>query len=91
LHTLTFTRRYFAVDRRDIAYLRFIVESYDGLATLSTVDAANGIISLSFPGCFAEEVSQLVQALKTETTIADIACPDGYGTLLEHHEGREQN
>ena len=38
------TPRYFRVDRRQHAYLTFIVESYEGICTVSTVDNAQGII-----------------------------------------------
>jgi hypothetical protein len=91
LHIQTCTRRYFKVDRSDIAYLRFIIESYDGLASLSTVDTASGIVSLSFPDCFVEEVDQLVQALKSEITILEIAFPDGFGDSRERHDGQEHS
>jgi hypothetical protein len=87
----TCTRRYFVVDRSDIAYLRFIIESYDGLASLSTVDTAFGIVSLSFPDCFAEEMDQLVQALKSEMKISETAFPDRCGDSRERHDGREHN
>ncbi|HKZ16351.1 MAG TPA: DUF4911 domain-containing protein [Geobacteraceae bacterium] len=87
---LTFTKRYYRVNRSDIAYLRFIIESYDGLASLSTVDNINGIVSMSVPGCFVEEVDQLVQALKSEITISEIAFPDGSVDQRERHDGQEQ-
>ena len=45
-------RRYYRIDRRQIAFLKFILEAYDGIATLSTIDPRQGIISLDIaPGC----------------------------------------
>jgi len=45
-------KRYYRVDRRAIAYLKFILEAYDGLAVVSTLDRAAGIIVLHIsPGC----------------------------------------
>ena len=45
-------RRYYRIDRRQIAFLKFILEAYDGIATLSTIDPRKGIISLDIPpGC----------------------------------------
>ena len=44
--------RHYRVDRHKIGYLKFILEGYDGLATLSTLDARQGIIVLYMPpGC----------------------------------------
>ena len=51
LHT---TQRHYRIDRRDISYLRFILEGYDGTAVLTTRDAARGIVSITIaPGCEA--------------------------------------
>ncbi len=75
--TTSFLTRYFAVNRSDIAYLRFIIESYEGLATLSTMDGKKGIVSLSSPRCFAGEVDRLVHALKSEIMITEITFTGG--------------
>ena len=46
------TKRYYRVDRREIAFLRFIFEAYDGLAVLETLDPAAGSIVFHIaPGC----------------------------------------
>lgn len=40
------------VNRRDIAILKFILEGYDGLAQLTTVDASAGkLVLMIAPGC----------------------------------------
>jgi hypothetical protein len=45
-------KRCYRVDRREIAYLKFILEAYDGLAVVSTLDPQAGIIVLHIsPGC----------------------------------------
>jgi len=49
MNTSTLTYR---VDRREIAFLRFVIEGYDGIAVLSTLDAREGIVVLHVaPGC----------------------------------------
>ena len=54
------------VNRRDIAYLKFILEGYDGLAQLTTVDAAKGKVALLVaPGCEGT-VRELLDDLKNE-------------------------
>ena len=40
------------VDRREIGFLKFILEAYDGIATMTTIDARQGIVLLRIaPGC----------------------------------------
>jgi hypothetical protein len=43
--------RIYRMDRRDISYLRFILEAYEGMAVLTTREAALGIVSITIaPG-----------------------------------------
>ena len=60
------------IDRRQIAYLKFIIEAYDGIAVLSTVDPVQGIVKLSIaPGCEAE-VETVLQDLKKDIMIEPV-------------------
>ena len=90
MYNLFFTKKYYSVNRADIAYLRCIIEAYEGLATLSTVDAKNGIISLSVPSCFADEAELLVQSLGSEVPITEIPYPDGCPGQGESPDKEEQ-
>lgn len=46
------SRKYYRVDRRQINLLRFTFEAYEGVAVVSTLDSAAGLIALSIaPGC----------------------------------------
>ena len=48
-------KRYYRVDRRKIAFLRFIFEAYDGLAIIETLNPESGVIVLYIaPGCEAD-------------------------------------
>ncbi len=43
---------FYRIDRKRISYLRFILEAYDGIAVVSTVDAKEGLIKIAIaPGC----------------------------------------
>jgi len=43
---------YYRVDRKEISYLKFIVEAYDGIAVVTTIDPVEGVIALRVaPGC----------------------------------------
>jgi len=45
-------KKYFRVERKEISFLRFIFEAYDGIAVLRTVDADEGLVVLHIPpGC----------------------------------------
>ncbi len=54
-------RLFYRVDRRQIGYIKFIIEAYEGIAVLSTLDSAEGHVVLSVaPGCQAivEDIMQ---------------------------------
>ena len=62
-------RKIFKIDPREIAYLRFILEGYDGLAVLTTLDAKSGIIELMIPPACMDDVEMIIQGLSSEMTI----------------------
>ncbi len=56
----------YLIDRRQIHYLRFIIEAYPGMAVVSTVDSALGLVSLAIaPGCEPDIVRILEAERKT--------------------------
>ena len=62
-------RKSYQVDKSRISYIRWIVESYDGMAIVSTIDPIDGIIELKIaPGC---EVlaSELIHSLRVDEGI----------------------
>ena len=62
MHTET-ARYVFRVNRRDIAYLRGTVESYDGMAVVRTIDPSTALIEMRVsPGC-QETLLELVDHL----------------------------
>lgn len=51
----------YRVDRRRISLIKFIFEAYEGLAVVTTMDPAAGIISLRVaPGCEADARSVML-------------------------------
>jgi Domain of unknown function (DUF4911) len=68
-------RRYFRLDRRDLAYLTFIVEACEGLATLSTVEKQETLISLTTLPCFVAELNGLIEAIGEEIPMTETAPP----------------
>ncbi len=49
-----------------IARFRFLLEGYDGLAILSTLDAATGLVRLLFPASRRTELLEFLAAMETE-------------------------
>ena len=62
-------KRYYRVDRREIAFIKFIFEAYDGIAVLETLDPVAGIVVFHIaPGC-ERDVETILQDLKKEIVI----------------------
>ena len=58
-----------SIDRKEICYLQWIIESYDGMASVRTINPANGEIEISIaPGC-KEDIFSLIEYLKEEGSI----------------------
>jgi hypothetical protein len=67
VHNLTQTiKRYYRVDRRKIALIRFIFEAYDGLAGVTTLEPKTGLIELQIaPGC-EQDVEMILKDLRQD-------------------------
>ena len=64
--------KYLRVDRREIAFLKFIIEAYDGIAVVSSLDPMAGIVKLSIaPGCEAD-VEMVLKDLKKDVMIESV-------------------
>jgi hypothetical protein len=64
--------RYFKVDRHDLVYLKFILEAYEGMSTLSTVDQTGVIIRLSIPYGFADDVQSILDTVGADIPIIEV-------------------
>ena len=70
--TLKTIKKYFRIDRKEICFLKFIIEAYDGIAVLTTIDPVKGIIVINIaPGC-EEEVEMIIQDLKKTIMIESL-------------------
>ena len=64
--------RYFKVDRRDLVLLKFILEAYEGMSTLSTVDPNGVIIRLSIPWGFEQDVASIIDAVGANIPLHEV-------------------
>lgn len=64
------TRKYIlSIEKSEICYLQWIIESYDGMAIMRTMDPMSGTVEISIaPGC-TEEIVSLIDWLKEEGSI----------------------
>jgi hypothetical protein len=58
--------QYYRVDRRQIGFLKFILEACDGIATMSTEDAGLGLVSLKIPPGCEGDVARVMKDLQKD-------------------------
>lgn len=63
---------YFKINRRDIAYMKFILESYEGLGVLRTIDPRGGIVEVMVPPGLEEDMEMVLEGLRHEISIERI-------------------
>ncbi|MCJ7774467.1 MAG: DUF4911 domain-containing protein [Desulfobacterales bacterium] len=62
-------KQVYRVDRKEISFLRFLFEGYDGIAVIKTIDPQKGVILLYIsPGC-EDDVEMILKDLKKEIMI----------------------
>jgi predicted aconitase len=70
--------RYFRVNRHDLVYLKFILEAYEGLATLSTVESEGAVVRIGYPHFSAADLDALLLALSGEIEMTEVPMPAGH-------------
>jgi hypothetical protein len=74
------TTRILRIDRRNIAFLKFVLEAYEGIAVLTTLERGSGTVRLTIaPGCdqeVAAVLAGLCQTIRMEPREAPVGpCP----------------
>lgn len=71
------TIKIFRIDRRDIAFLKFVLEAYEGVAVITTLERDSGTVRLAVaPGC-EEEVAAVLNDLRPTIRIEPRETPVG--------------
>ena len=65
--------RYFRVKHRDMVFLKFILEAYEGMNTMSTVDNVAGIIRIAVMPGFVEDMDALLAELGGRVTMEPVS------------------
>ena len=64
--------RYYQLASRDLVYMKFILEAYEGLSTMSTIDGKRGIVRVNYPLPFGQDVAALMEALSAEIAVTEV-------------------
>jgi len=73
--SLDAVRIFLRLPRRDIAYFKFVLESYEGMAVVRTEDKRAGIVMLLVAPDFMQEIEGLLEELGREIAIEVVAGP----------------
>ena len=71
-----FSKRYFQLPRAEIGHLRFILESYDGLAFARTLDNQLALVEIAYSRSRVSDVETLLEALTVEVGLREVAAPE---------------
>ena len=61
------------IRREDIAYFKFIIESYDGIAVVRTKDPSVAIVELMVAPGWEKDAGEVLEGLKKEMAIEDLS------------------
>ena len=61
--------KYFRVRRQDIAFLKFIIESYEGMAVIRTKDAREAVVELMIAPGWEKDFEEILEGLSKEIRI----------------------
>ena len=73
--TGSFSKRYFQIPRAEIGHLRFILESYDGLAFARTLENQLALVEIAYPSSRVSDVEPLLKALSAEVGLEEVPPP----------------
>jgi hypothetical protein len=65
--------RYFRLHRKDIAYFKFIIESYDGMAVVRTKDSDEAIVELMVAPGWERDLDKVLEGLGKEIQIEPLS------------------
>ena len=71
-NSLTTTTRIYRMDRRQISFVKFILEAYDNTAVLTTLDAGEGLVRITVAQGCEKIVEDIIHSLMDEIEIVPI-------------------
>jgi hypothetical protein len=69
--------------RKDISYIKFILEGYEGLGIVTTIDKSKALIEISMMPDFVSDINEILDALQEEIVFQEV---DITNIERNHHE-----
>jgi hypothetical protein len=69
--------RYFRLRRNDIAYFKFIIESYEGMAVVRTKDPREAVVELMVAPGWEKDIEEVLENLRMEMPIEPLPSNSG--------------
>jgi len=57
------------IEPRDICFLNGVLEGYDNMAILRTLDSSRGLVEILASPCYQDEICELLNSLQSEMPI----------------------
>ena len=64
--------RYFRLRRKDIAYFKFIIESYEGVAVVRTKNPHEAVVELMVAPGWERDIDEILEGLRKEIHIENL-------------------
>jgi DNA-directed RNA polymerase subunit F len=64
-------KKFLKLNRKDISYVQFLIESYEGLAAVTTVDEKVAIIKLSIMPDSVLDVDKILDSIRKEVDFTE--------------------
>jgi hypothetical protein len=69
-------KKWFKLKTKDIVLVQFIIEGYEGLATVTTIDHRTAVIQVAIMPDFETEMMEILESLKIQLDIEEVNCPE---------------
>jgi len=68
--------KYFRLHRKDIAYFKFIIESYEGMAVVRTKDPHEAVVELMVAPGWEKDLEEVLEGFRKEIPIEPMPSPE---------------
>jgi hypothetical protein len=75
--------RYFRLHRKDIAYFKFIIESYEGMAVVRTKNPREAVVELMVAPGWEKDLDQILEGLCKEIHIESLSSGPDLGASYD--------
>jgi hypothetical protein len=65
-------KKYFKLERKNIVIVQYIIEGYEGMATVTTIDSREAVIQISIMPDYISDISSLLEYLKKKYKMKEI-------------------